>query len=62
MPDIDIKWPGSRHDARVFAKSEVQKDHIKGKFKIYFYEHIPGRELIPQILLCDPRTLRSPTL
>ena len=52
--DVDIKWPGSLHDARVFANSEVQKGHTKGKFKLYYEELLPGDELIPQILLGDP--------
>ena len=52
--DVDIKWPGSLHDARVFANSEIQKGHTKGKFKFYYEEPLPGHELIPQILLGDP--------
>ena len=52
--DVDIKWPGSLHDARVFANSEVQKGYTKGKFKLYYEELIPGDDLIPQILLGDP--------
>ena len=52
--DVDIKWPGSLHDARVFANSEVQKGYTKGKFKLYYEELLPGDELIPQILLGDP--------
>ena len=30
--DVDMKWLGSLHDARVFANSEVQKGYTKGKF------------------------------
>ena len=52
--DVDIKWPGSLHDARVFANSEEQKGYSKGKFKLYHEELILGDELIPQILLDDP--------
>ena len=52
--DVDIKWPGSLHDARVFVNSEVQKCYTKGKFNLYYDELIPGDELIPQILLGDP--------
>ena len=52
--DVDIKWPDSHHDARVFANSEVQKGYTKGKFKLYYKKLIPGDELIPQILLGDP--------
>ena len=52
--DADIKWPGSLHEARVFANSEVQKGYIKGKFKLCYEELLPGDELIPQILLGGP--------
>ena len=52
--DVDIKWPSSLHDARVFANHEVQKGYTKGKFKLYYEELIPGDELIPEILLGDP--------
>ena len=45
--DVDIKWPGSLHDARVFTNSEVQKDYTKGKFKLYYEELMPGDKLIP---------------
>ena len=52
--DVDMKWPGSLHDAHVFTNSEVQKGYTKGKFKFYYEEPIPCNELIPQILLGDP--------
>ena len=52
--DVDIKWPGSLHDARDFANSEVQKGYTKGKFKLYCVELMQDDELIPQILLGDP--------
>ena len=58
--DVDTKWPGSLHDARVFTNSEVQKDYSKGKFKLYYEELILGDELIPQILLGDPPYLILP--
>ena len=52
--DVDIKWPGSLHDARVFTNSEAQKGYIKGKFKLYYEELLQGDEFIPQILLGGP--------
>ena len=60
--DVDIKWPGSLHDARVFTNSEVQKGYIKGKFKLCYEELLPDDELVPQILLGDPAYPCCPTL
>ena len=39
--DADIEWPGSLHDARVFANSEIQKGYTKGKFKLFYEEPLP---------------------
>lgn len=36
--DIDIKWPGSLYNARVFGNSEVQEGYTKGKFKLPYEE------------------------
>ena len=51
---VDIKWPGSLYNARVFAGSQLQKGYTKGKFKLYQEELTPGDKLIPQILLGNP--------
>ena len=32
---VDIKWPGSLYNARVFAGFQLQKGYTKGKFKLY---------------------------
>ena len=52
--DVDMKWPGSLHDARVFANSEVQKRYSNETFELFHKELLPGDELVPQILLADP--------
>ena len=52
--DVDIKWPGSLHDARVFANSAVQNNYRNGMFKLFYDELTPGGELVPQLLLGDP--------
>ena len=52
--DVDIKWPGSVHDARVFANSAVQKRYCDGSFKLYYKQLLPGDEFVPQVLLADP--------
>ena len=32
--NVEVKWPGSIHDARVFSNCEVQKRFAEGKFKL----------------------------
>ena len=34
--DVDIKWPGSVHDARVFANCGIQKSYAEGKLNLFY--------------------------
>ena len=34
--DVEIKWPGSVPNARVFANCAVQKSYSAGKFKLFY--------------------------
>jgi len=52
--DVEVKWPGSVHDARVFANSRVQKNYVSNKFSLYYVELIPNHEPVPQLILGDP--------
>ena len=52
--NVEIKWPGSVHDARVFANCDVQKALTDQKFKLFYKELVPGEECVPQVLLGDP--------
>ena len=52
--NVEIKWPGSVHDARVFANSSIQKSFLEKKFTLFHKELLPGRECVPQLLLGDP--------
>lgn len=52
--NVEIKWPGSVHDARVFANSEIQKGFSEKRFKLFYKELLPGSEGIPQVLIGDP--------
>ena len=52
--DVDIKWPGSVHDARVFANSIIQNKYCENEFHLFYKELIPGEECVPQVLLGDP--------
>ena len=42
--NVEIKWPGSVHTARVFANSEVHKGFTENRFPVYYRELIPGEE------------------
>ena len=52
--NVEVKWSGSFHDARVFANCDIQKRFTNEKFKLFYKELVPGEECVPQILLGDP--------
>ena len=52
--NVEVKWPGSVHDARVFASCSVQKNFVSGSFSAFYKAHLPNRECLPQLLLGDP--------
>ena len=52
--DVEVKSPGSLHDARVFSNCEVQKCFSEGKLDLFYKELLPGEECVPQLLLGDP--------
>ena len=52
--DIDISWPGSVHDARVFANSSINKKFINQRFPACCRELIPGDYPVPPFLIGDP--------
>ena len=52
--NVEVKWPGSVHDVRVFASCSVQKNFVSGSFPTFYKEILPNRECIPQLLLRDP--------
>ena len=52
--NVEIQWPGSVHDARVFTNCSVQKNSSTGKLKLFHKELLDGREFVPQLLLGDP--------
>ena len=51
---VEVKWPGSVHDARILANSHIQKSYSSKKFSLYPKELLPNRECVPQLLLGDP--------
>ena len=52
--DVEIKWPGSIHDARVYANSQLSKSFVSGSFPSCFQELIPGGSPVPPVLIGDP--------
>ena len=52
--NVEIKWLGSVHDARVFANCRLQGRFTSGNFKLFYKELLPGYECVPQVLLGDP--------
>ena len=51
---MEVKWPESLHDARVFSNCDVQKCLLDGKLDLSYKELLPGEECVPQLLLGDP--------
>lgn len=52
--DVEIRWPGSVHDARVFANSQVNKMFVEKRIPLVYRELVPGDVCVPQLLLGDP--------
>ena len=52
--NVEVKWPGSVHDARVFANCDIQNNYSSGKFNLFYKEFLPGYDCIPQLFLVDP--------
>ena len=52
--DVEIMWPGSVHDARVFANSPVKKGLADGSIANIYKELVPGFSPVPALLIGDP--------
>ena len=51
--DVDCRWPGSVHDAKVFSNSYVHKRLRQGK-RFSYNSLLPGYEKVPNYLIGDP--------
>ncbi|XP_057293071.1 putative nuclease HARBI1 [Hydractinia symbiolongicarpus] len=52
--DVDCRWPGSCHDAKVFANSMISKNMKENLLPITHSSLLPGYERIPNFLIGDP--------
>ena len=60
--NVEIKWPGSVHDARVYANSDINKMFQETKIPMVFKELLPGEEKIRPVILDDPAYPLLPNL
>ena len=40
--NVEVKWPGSVHDARVFANCDIQNNYSSGKLSLFYKEILLG--------------------
>ena len=52
--DVECKWPGSVHDAKMFANSSINHKMKTGQLPKTFITLLPGYEAIPNYLIGDP--------
>ena len=52
--DVDCRWPGSVHDAKVFSNSTINKMFRDGSLPLLHRSLLPGFDKIPVLLLGDP--------
>ena len=52
--DVECRWPGSVHDAKVFANSSINDKLRKGKLPAVFQSVLQGYEKVPNYLIGDP--------
>lgn len=52
--DVECRWPGSVHDAKVFANSSINAKLRNNKLPTAFQTPVPGGVKIPNYLIGDP--------
>eukprot|EP00795_Rhopilema_esculentum_P004161 gene4161-20347_t len=58
--DDDDQWPGSLHDAKIYANSKVCKNKSSSKIAITYHTLLPGRYKIPNHLIGGPACPLTP--
>ncbi|XP_057302860.1 uncharacterized protein LOC130637023 [Hydractinia symbiolongicarpus] len=52
--DVDCRWPGSVHDAKVFANLNIAAKLKDEEIPITYEDILPGRAKVPNYLIGDP--------
>ncbi|CAB4016605.1 Hypothetical predicted protein, partial [Paramuricea clavata] len=52
--DVECRWPGSVHDAKVFANSSINQKLVSGQIPMIQLSVFPGSEKIPNYVIGDP--------
>lgn len=52
--DIECRWPGSVHDAKVFANSSINQKLVSGQIPMTKLSIFPGSQKIPNYVIGDP--------
>ena len=52
--DVDCRWPGSVHDAKVFANSSINKKLRENNLPVTYQQLLPGRSRVGSYLIGDP--------
>ena len=52
--DVDCRWPGSVHDAKVFANSKANEKLKSGQLPLTYQQLLPGRTKVGNYLIGDP--------
>ena len=58
--DVDSRWPGSVHEAKVFWNSRISKSLQNGKLPITHQQIFPGRQKVGDYLISDPAYSLTP--
>ena len=52
--DVDARWPGSLHDARVFSQLRINRMLREEQLAMMYKRLSPGDDKVPAVLLGDP--------
>ena len=52
--DVDCRWPGSMHDAKVFFNSKINKSLMNKTLPVKSKTLIPGLDPVPNYIIADP--------